>query len=133
MLNIFCVLFGNDAAGYSSIFSLAGEGLSVSTCLQFLLAVITAVGMRVLFMTDTLIKDMPLWARITALFASVFLSIVAFVILFGWFPVNDPAAWVMFTVCFLVSCTVSVIVSAAAEREENRRLDKALKKAKGEF
>ncbi|MBP3858091.1 MAG: hypothetical protein IK990_21005, partial [Ruminiclostridium sp.] len=39
LLNIFCMLFGNEAVGYSTIFSLATTGVSVATSLQFLLAV----------------------------------------------------------------------------------------------
>ena len=79
-----------------------------------------------------LIKNMPLPARITAMFTSVFAVIIGFVMVFGWFPANDPLAWVMFVICFAVSCTVSVIVSTASERHENRRLEEALKRIKEE-
>ena len=132
LLNIFCILFGSAAADYSTIFSLAGAGISVAASLQFLLAVTIVILLRMLFMTDMIIKKMPLSARITAMFISVFAIIIGFVILFGWFPANDPIAWVMFIVCFSVSCVVSVIVSTAAERQENRRLEEALKRVKEE-
>ena len=132
LLNIFCVLFGSAAAGYSSIFSLAGTGVGVATSLQFLLAVTIVIVLRAVFMTDMLIKNMPLAARITLMFASVFAVIVAFVFVFGWFPWDDPLAWVMFIVCFAVSCAASVTVSSIAERQENRRLEDALKRVKEE-
>ncbi|MBR5089889.1 MAG: hypothetical protein IK093_10725 [Ruminiclostridium sp.] len=132
LLNIFCVLYGNDAEGYSTLFSLAGAGVSVATSLQFLLTVTVVMILRLVFMSDMLIKNMPLGARITAMFASVFAVTIGCVFLFGWFPVNDPLAWVMFIVCFAVSCTVSVIISTAAERQENRKLDEALKRIKEE-
>jgi len=130
LLNIFCMMFGSEAKDYSSIFTLAGEGVSVGTSLQFLLAVTVVILLRMLFMTDMLIKKMPLSARITAMFASVFAVTVSFVFVFKWFPVDDPIAWLMFVVCFAVSCVVSVIVSTAAQRQENRRLDEALKRVK---
>ena len=66
------------------------------------------------------------------MFVSVFAVIIAFVFAFGWFPADDPLAWVMFVVCFAVSCAVSVIISTAAERQENRKLDEALKRIKEE-
>lgn len=132
LLNIFCMLFGNEAAVYSTIFSLANTGVSVATSLQFLLAVTIVIILRVVFMTDMLIKSMPLGARIAAMFVSVFAVIVTFVFVFGWFPATDPLAWIMFIVCFAVSCAVSVIISTAAERQENRRLDEALKRVKEE-
>ncbi len=132
LLNIFCVLFGSAAADYSTIFSLAGAGVSVATSLQFLLAVTIVIILRVIFMTDAVIKDMPLPARITAMFISVFAVIVAFVFVFGWFPADEPLAWIMFVVCFAVSCTISVVISTAAERQENRKLQEALERVKGE-
>ena len=132
LLNIFCMLFGDTANGYSTIFTLAGAGVSVATSLQFLLAVTVVIILRAVFMTGMLIKNMPLGARIAAMFVSVFAVIITFVFLFGWFPADDPLAWIMFILCFAVSCSVSVIVSTAAERQENRRLDEALKRVKEE-
>lgn len=132
LLNIFCMLFGNEAVGYSTIFSLASDGVSVATSLQFLLVITIVIALRVIFMTDKIIKNMPLGARIAAMFASVFAVMIAFVFLFGWFPATDPLAWVMFIVCFAVSCAVSVIISTAAERQENRKLEEALKRIKEE-
>jgi len=132
LLNIFCMLFGSVAEGYSTLFSLAGAGVSVATSLQFLLTVTVIMILRLVFMSDMLIKNMPLGARIAAMFVSVFAVTIVCVFLFGWFPVNDLPAWVMFIVCFAVSCAVSVIISTAAERQENRKLDEALKRIKEE-
>ncbi len=132
LLNIFCVIFGKDAQGYSSIFSLAEAGVSVPTSLQFLLAVTIVTVLRIIFMTDILIKTMSVPARITMMFVSVFAVMIGFVFVFGWFPADDPLAWVMFIVCFAVSCTISVIISTIAERQENRRLEEALKRVKEE-
>ena len=106
--------------------------MSVATSLQFLLAVTIVIVLRAVFMTDMLIKNMPLAVRITLMFASVFAVIVAFVFVFGWFPWDDPLAWAMFIVCFAVSCAASVTVSSIAERQENRRLEDALKRVKEE-
>lgn len=132
LLNVFCILFGNEAAGYSTIFSLAGAGVGIATSFQFLAAVTLVIILRVVFMTDMLIRGMPLPARIAAMFVSVFAVIVTFVFIFGWFPADDPLAWIMFIVCFAVSCGVSVTVSTIAEKQENRRLDEALKRVKEE-
>jgi len=133
LLNIFCILFGNTAKDYSTIFSLAGAGVSIATSLQFLLAVTLVTILRAVFMTDMLIKNMPVPARITAMFVSVFAAIIGFVLLFGWFPANDPIAWIMFIVCFAVSCAASVTISTIAERQENRRLEEALRRVKEEI
>lgn len=130
LLNIFCLMFGESAKEFSTIFTLGNLGLSVKTMLQFLLAIAITIVFRFAFMTDALIKKMSLAVRIIAMFTAAFLNIVVFIILCGWFPMNNPIAWVMFLISFAVSCTVSTVVSLYNERAENRKLEEALKKFK---
>lgn len=132
VLNIFCVVFGRSAWGISTIFSLGKSGVGVETSLEFLAAVFLINGWKLLITTDFLIKKMSLSARIILLFAGAFGIIFAFIILFGWFPIDMPIAWIMFILCFVVSCTVSTLISVLAERQENRRLEEALKRYKEE-
>ena len=132
LLNIFCVMFGESAYKFSTIFSLRSAGIGVATSFQFLLALFIITALRFIFMTDVLIKKMPLVARIIALFSGAFATIIAFIFIFNWFPSDMPIAWIMFIVCFMISCTVSTIISVIAERQENRKLDEALKRYKEE-
>lgn len=132
LLNIFCLLFGKSAHGLSTLFSLENSGVGVATSFQFLLAVSIIVGLRAILLTDILIKKMPLAARIIAMFAGAFAVIIVFIFLFDWFPANYPMAWIMFIVCFIVSCAVSTLISVLAEKQENRRLEEALKRYKEE-
>ena len=130
LLNIFCLVFGESAKEFSTIFTLGNLGLSVKTMIQFLMAIAITIVFRFAFMTDILIKKMPLAARIIVMFTAAFLNIVAFIILCGWFPVNNIKSWIMFLISFAVSCTVSTAVSLFKERTENRKLAEALKKYK---
>lgn len=132
VLNIFCLIFGEAAEGYSTIFSLGSSGLGVKTMLQFLLAIAITIVFRFTFMTDILIKKMSITSRIVTMFIAAFLNIVIFVILFDWFPLNDPLAWTMFLISFVVSCTVSTMISVCKEKYENRQLSEALQKLKEE-
>lgn len=132
LLNVFCIIFGTSAHGLSTIFSLGKAGVGVATSFQFLLVAAVVVGLKFLFTTDILIKKMPLSARIVALFASVFAAIVVFIIVFDWFPADMPLAWIMFIVCFAVSCAASTLISVLFEKQENRRLEEALKRYKEE-
>lgn len=132
LLNIFSILFGSSAREISTLFALGDSGVSVSTSFQFLLVAFIINGLRSIFMTDTLIKQMPLAARIITMFAGAFGTIVVFIFLFGWFPADMPIAWIMFIVCFIISCLISTIISVLAEKQENRRLDEALKRYKEE-
>lgn len=130
LLNLFCALFGTSAHGLSSIFSLGNSGVSIATSLRFLLAVSIIVGLKFVFMTDILIKKMPLAARIITMFASAFGVILVFIFAFDWIPADMPAAWIMFILCFILSCVVSTLISVLAEKQENRRLEEALKRYK---
>ena len=132
LLNIFCVLFGTSAYGLSTIFSLGNAGVGVATSFQFLLAVSVIVGLRSIFTTDILIKKMSIAARIIAMFAGAFATILVFIFIFDWFPADMPLAWIMFIVCFVISCGVSTLISVLAEKQENLRLEEALKRYKEE-
>ena len=132
LLNIFCLIFGEVARDFSEIFALGSKGLSVETMLQFLLAIAITITFRFIFMTDLIIKKMPITARIIMLFAAAFLNIVVFVIVCGWFPVNNLLAWIMFLISFAVSCTASTLVSMLWEKTENKRLAEALGKLREE-
>ena len=132
LLNIFCIIFGTSAHGLSTIFSLGDAGVGVATSFQFLFAVIIIVGLKLIFTTDIFINKMPIAARIITMFTGAFATIIVFIFLFDWFPADMPLAWIMFIVCFVISCAVSTLVSVLAEKQENRRLEEALKRYKEE-
>lgn len=131
-LNIFCILFGEDAREYSTIFSLGKNGLSVQTMLQFLLTSSIIVTLRFLLLTDGLIKKVPIAIRIAGMFASIILIMALFIILFDWFPVDMWRPWVMFFVCFGISAGISIAVSGWKEKMENKKMDEALQRLKKE-
>lgn len=132
LLNIFCIMFGEKTYGFSTIFSLGSNGIAVSTSFQFLLALSIITTLKFIFMTDILIKKMPLILRIIALFAGAFATIITFIFIFNWFPSDMLNAWIMFIICFIISCTVGTLISVSAEKRENRRLEEALKRFKEE-
>lgn len=130
LLNIFTVIFGKDAEPISSIFALGNSGIAVKTGFQFLALAAIIMAFRFIFMTDSIIERMPLAVRIIAMFFSTFAVIVAFIVMFGWFPINNIKAWVFFLICFIVSCTVSTVISTLSEKKENKRLEEALRSFK---
>ncbi|MBQ8612962.1 MAG: hypothetical protein IJ416_01945 [Ruminiclostridium sp.] len=132
LMSIFAIVFGDDAKEVSTIFTLGSKGISIGTLLQFLSVVAIICTLRFVFMTDTIIKKMPVALRIILMFASVVAVIVVFVFAFGWFPVTEIRAWVMFILCFIVSCVVSTFVSVLSEKQENKKLEEALKRFKEE-
>ena len=133
LLNMFCLLFGESAKGYSTIFSLGDIGLSIATMMQFLLLIAILTFFRFMFMTDRIIKRLSIVSRMILLFAAAFISTVIFVILCGWFPVDMPALWIMFISCFGISGGASAFISYLKEKSENKKLEEALRKSKERF
>ena len=132
ILNIFTLIFGDAAKEMSTIFSFGNEALGVKTAMQFLLAVVILVLIETLFTTDILIKKMKISMRICLVFVSIFAVISLFVAVFGWFPTDLALPWIMFIICFAISSAVSTIITAFSEKQENKKLDEALKRFKGE-
>lgn len=132
ILNIFTLIFGDAAKEMSTIFSFGNGALGVKTAMQFLLAVVILVLIETLFTTDILIKKMKITMRICLVFVNIFAVISLFVAVFGWFPTDLALPWIMFIICFAISSAVSTIITAYSEKQENKKLDEALKRFKGE-
>lgn len=130
MLNIFCLAFGESARGFSAMFELGGRGVPTGIAFEFLCISAIVTGLRFVFFTDTLIKQMPLWARTVCMLTAVILVIVVFIIAFGWFPANMWQPWTMFFLCFGISFVGSWLVTTIREKQENRRMEEALQKLK---
>ena len=131
-LCLFCHLFGEDAKGVSSIFDLGNTGVPVATLMQFFLLAILITGMKYLFFTDIVIKNLRIIVRSILMFAGVIVWIAVFAAAFRWFPVNQAKPWLMFFVCFAVCSSISVAVSAVKEKSDNRKLQEALERMKGD-
>lgn len=131
-LCLFCFLFGQEAKGHSSIFALGNEGLSLATMMQFFVLAIITTGLRWIFFTHILVKRLSIMVRSIFMFTGVIVSVGIFAAVFGWFPVDQILPWGMFFLCFFVCAAVSVAVSVMKEKSDNRKLQEALERMKGE-
>lgn len=97
VMNVLCLLVGEEAREVSTIYSLGKEGLSVATMLQFLVVAVCITGLRVLFFTDRIIRQMSITVRTVCMLSAVVVVIVIFTVLFGWFPVDMWESWAAFS------------------------------------
>jgi len=130
VLNIFCLLFGDSAKDFSAMFELGKQGVPVKIAFQYLCLSAAVAGIRFLFFTDVWIKKIPIWLRTIGMLASVLILIIAFILLFDWFPVDMWQPWAMFFLCFGISFVGSCLVMMAKERAENRKMNEALERLK---
>lgn len=130
VLNVFCLLFGEAAKEFSTMFSLGSKGLSVFTMAQFFLVSAIVVALRFLFFTDVIIKNMPVIRRTMCMVIIVLIIISVFISVFGWFPIDMWQPWAMFFLCFSICFFLSTMVTGMKEKAENRKMEEALNRIK---
>ena len=129
---LFCTLFGEDARGYSSMFALGSEGIPVTLLAELLVLAVMITVLRWIFFTDTLIKRCSITVRTVLMFLGVILVVGAEAAVFHWFPVDQVKPWCMFLLCFLVCAVASVGITTLMEKSENKKMQDALERMKGE-
>ena len=95
---LFNLIVGDEAKSISTLFTLGSQGLLSSTLLQLLLMAAIITAAQNIFLTDILIKDLALIIRNILFFVIILIAITAFVIIFGWFPIDNAAAWIGFII-----------------------------------
>lgn len=130
MINVFCLFVGNSAKGFSAMFELGNQGIPVNITFQFLCISILLTGVRFLFFTDILIKEMSIRLRTIGMLTAIVMIIAAFIIVFHWFPVTMWQPWIMFFICFGISFLGSYFVMILKEKTDNKRMAEALRQLK---
>lgn len=129
-LNIFCIVLGNSAKDFSAMFELGNQGIPVGISFQFLCVSALIIGVKLVFFTDMLIKNMPIWLRTICMLTVIIVIIVIFSVVFNWFPVDRWQSWVAFLISFGLSFLGSYLVVVMKEKTENRKMEEALRRIK---
>lgn len=129
-LNIFCIIFGDSAKDLSAMFELGNQGIPVGIAFQFLCVSALTICVKLVFFTDMLIKNMPIWLRTICMLATIVAIIIVFSVLFHWFPVDMWQSWAAFLISFGLSFLGSYLVVVMKEKTENRKMEEALRRIK---
>ena len=131
-LSLFCILVGEQAKEVSSLYSMGKDGLSVATMMQFFGVSVCITGLRFLFFTDRIIRQMSLTLRTVCMLMSIIVMIVLCAAVFGWFPIDMWQPWAGFFITFAFCFIGSMLITRLREKTENRKMEEALRKLKGE-
>ena len=126
----FNLIVGDEAKSISTLFTLGSQGLLSSTLLQLLLMALIITAAQNIFLTDILIKNLALIVRNILFFVTIMIAITAFVIIFGWFPIDNAAAWIGFIISFAVCTGVSALLMRLEENAESKKMQDALNRLK---
>ena len=124
------LIIGNEAGSVSSLFAIGSTGLSTATLLQLLFLVLIITVAQNIFLSDLVIKNMSLVVRNILFFATIMVAITVFAVIFGWFPLNNIAAWIGFIVSFAVCTVISSVLMRIEENAENKKMQDALNRLK---
>ena len=127
---IFCMIFGEAAETYGTMFALGDQGLSVAVLVEFLVIAIIIVAIRALFFTTIIFKHMSIVVRTIGMVTSILIIISIGIISFRWFPYQMWQPWILFVICVVICYISSVIICMIRERQENQKLEEALEKLK---
>lgn len=125
---VFALVIGNDTSEYSTLFALGSKGLTAATLLEVLLLSVIITLAQVAFLTDKWIKNMGLAVRYVCFFGIIGIVSLTFSVLFSWFPIDNPMAWLGFVISFAICTAIGVVISKLEEKAENKKMEQALKK-----
>jgi len=117
--------YAPDAQNVSTLFA-PGTGLSFNTILQLTgFSVVTAL-LSILFFSERSTVKMRFSYRILCFFLLTLLTATVFSVIFGWFPVNAPAAWFGFILSFAICYSVFAILTHLILRLKGRKYNRLL-------
>lgn len=130
ILSVLCMVIGEAAAEYSTMFAFGNDGLAAVTLLQFLLLAFLITAYQWICCTDLLIKNWSVTPRTILMFVLIIVTMGILAKVFGWFPVDMPEAWAGFFISFFVCAAASVGTTLLKEKIENKKLQDALERLK---
>ncbi|SER67632.1 DUF3021 family protein [Parafannyhessea umbonata] len=113
---------------FTTLYASWGAHLDLWVCWSFLAIALVATTLQLVFFTPLVIKRMPYPLRIAAFGVCLYAVLSAVAVLVGWFPVESPGSWALFTTTFLVTLAIATAAASHRMRQEERTLNEGLSK-----
>ncbi len=130
ILMLLATLVGDEARSMSTIYQLGSKGLASATLVQFLISSVTIVFLRNVFLSEKLFKKLSTLQRTIFMVLCMLLIHIVYIILFGWFPLDNRFAWISFLVLFTGGFTMGLLIMLLKIKLDNRQYDKLLSQYK---
>jgi len=131
-ISFFIFFWGDSAYGLSSMFQMGSKGIALPTLMQVLFCETLLVCSRGILFSKILFKHMRILWRTIFMLISFLLVTVACSVLFGWFPIQYPSAWISFFVSAFICVTMASLVMIYKTRKESVKYEKLLEQYKEE-
>ncbi len=130
LISITGFIFGDnieESASYTiTMFKLGNRGLAFSTIFQFLASSAIISLLKLLLLSDKIIKNMMLLWRTVLLVFLVIITVSGFIIFFKWFPINSYIAWLCFLLSFGICFGMGTLTLLIKNKLESKRYEESL-------
>ena len=126
LMGILLICIAPDIQYISTLFASGGMGLSFSVVLQIAGFSLLLAFFSIIIISQRFIINMRFWLRILLLFLSALFTFSIFAVIFKWFPVNEPLAWLGFVVSSLVCFALSLGLTFLKFKLEGKKYKRLL-------
>ena len=98
----------------------------INYCWSILAACVAVPALQFVFFTPAVIRRMAYPARLVLFGVCLYAALCALAFIFAWIPVNNPGAWITFTVVYLTILAVLILVFNAKLSRETRESNEGL-------
>ena len=130
IFTILTAVLGENAGEVSSLFRLGSTGIAVESLVQLIVLAFTIRLLNFIFLTDVIIKSLSALVRYILCFGLITIFLLIFAFCFKWLS-NEPKYWLIFLACYVVSTAISILISNLINKQEDEKLNDALKVIKG--
>lgn len=129
----FCIAFTIFML-FSMVFGMifAGEEAraGIMYCWGIAGVMLVAVVMQLVFFTPLVIRRLGYAARVALFGVAFYVILTPLGAFFGWFPADMPAAWITWTVIYVVILALLTVLFTLIYRRETRELNEKLERYK---
>ena len=86
------------------------ESISISMLIQLLIVCIIAAILQMIAFSDICINKLEYTKRLAIFMFTFLIVITAFAVKFGWFPIENIGAWILFIGIFVMCFIISTIL-----------------------
>ena len=126
IFTILTAVLGENAGEVSSLFRLGSAGIAVESLVQLFVLAFTIRLLNFIFLTDVIIKSLSALVRYILCFGLITIFLLIFAFCFKWLS-NEPNYWLIFLACYVVSTAISILISNLINKQEDEKLNDALK------
>ena len=126
IFSLLALAVGNNAADISTLFIYGNQAISLGIIFQLLGLSLCTNMLKSFFNSNFMIKRISRTIRHILLFILIFILLVGMILFFNWFVSDEKLPWILTSIAFIISFTVSTVITELKQKKETKELQDAL-------